>query len=93
MLIENQYFEIKWTRSNKEWYMSRGYPFTKYGDKFQVKAEDLSKGSHIKVLVECDYCGDVIEVVWKDYLKYKGEKYACGHCRQTKTSEKTLRQR
>ena len=64
--------------------------FTQYGDIFTVKAEHLTKGSHIKVKVRCDFCNKIIDVVWKDYLRNKGNKYACSSCRQTKTSENSL---
>ena len=51
ILIENQLFRIKWSKANYDWYTNKGYPFTKFGDYFTVAAEDLSKGSHIKVKV------------------------------------------
>ena len=53
----------------------------------------MPKGSHIKVDVRCDYCGNIISVVYKDYIAYKFDKYSCKHCRQKKTSEYNLKKR
>lgn len=93
MLIENQMVQMVWGASNKKMYIQKGYKFTKLGDVFDIKAEDLADGSHIKVQVKCDYCGEVVLVAWRDYLKYKDDKYACRRCRQRKTSEKNLSKR
>ena len=67
VLASNQYITIQWGKRNKDWYESKGYIFTKYNDEFNVKAEDLTKGSHAKVKVICDYCGKELLCVWKDY--------------------------
>lgn len=95
MLIENQKITIKWNKRNKDWYINKGYIFTKTEDSFIVNAEDLSKGAHYKVKVLCDYCGEIITVVWGDYYRYsqKNTKYACKHCRQRKTSDNNLEER
>ena len=71
MLVPNQKFHLKWKKNIRDWYENRGYVFTKTSDIFEVNAEDLSPGSHQKVKVLCDYCGNVIDVVWKDYIEYK----------------------
>ena len=84
----------KWTKKNREWYVSKGYDFTNYGDKLYVRAEDLSKGAGDIVKVQCDYCGDINDVVWRDYYARKDYgKYACKKCRLWKASETTLKDR
>lgn len=93
MLVKGQKFEIKWTKANRNWYINKGYIFTNYGDLFVVNAENLSIGCSKKVLVMCDYCNEIIQVRWKDYYNYKGDKYSCQKCRQIKTSEKNLNAR
>lgn len=93
MLVKNQYIKVKWDARTRKWYEQKGYSFTKTGDEFMVKAEDLSHGNKKKVKVVCDYCGDIIYVTYKDYVNYKGEKYACKKCRQIKTSESNLLER
>lgn len=90
MLIENQIVEMVWSTSNRKKYIQKGYNFTDFGDVFNVKVEDLSNGSHARVKLKCDYCGEIVLVEWRDYLRYKDDKYACKRCRQKKTSEKNL---
>lgn len=77
---------VKWNISNKKWYEEKGYTFTKMKDEFKVKVEDLSKGSHVYVEVECD-CEDcnnpnLSPIKWKCYLRNLKEanKYYCKNC-------------
>lgn len=83
ILVDGQFFTIKCNKRNIDWYVEKGYD-AKLGETINVKATDLIKGSHQKVLVECDYCHQIIKVEWRDYCKYKDKKYSCVHCRQTK---------
>lgn len=46
MLKENQFVTVKWNPYSQKYYQSKGYVFTKRGDEFQVKIEDLQEGSH-----------------------------------------------
>ena len=55
---------IKWRKDNKEWYESKGYIFTNYGDKFEVECKNLNNESYILIEVKCD-CPDCE----KSYLK------------------------
>lgn len=93
VLVENQIVQMIWGTSNKKRYIQKGYQFTNFGDAFNIKIEDLANGSHIKVQVKCDYCGKIVFVAWRDYLKYKDDRYACQKCRQRKTSENNLSKR
>lgn len=88
MLIPNQMIEIKWNNKNKDWYVSKGYVFTKSYDTVLIKAEDLAKGSHKKVLVSCDYCGKIFSKTYKEYIKGKKTgKDCCNSCQKLKTAE------
>lgn len=93
MLIQNQKIKIKITKTNKEWYKQKGYTNIHKGETVLINAEDLTPGSHVKVQVKCDYCGKIIDVVWKDYVSRNNGKYACKNCKLKKASETTLRQR
>lgn len=93
MIIENQKIDITITRRNIGIYKNRGYDNVKSGDVLSLGVDELSKGSKIKVDVECDYCGKIVPVAYKDYVAYKFDKYSCQHCRQKKTSEYNLIQR
>jgi len=77
---------IKWHTTNKKWYESKGYIFTKYKDEFKVRIHDLTSGSSVSVEVKCD-CVDCLNpylkpILWQNYLKYIKEdgKYYCNKC-------------
>lgn len=86
MLIPNQMIENTWTQNNKELYIGLGYKFTKYKDKFEIKAEHLSKGFHKRVLVQCDFCGCIVNKKYQTYIMQHHEKYGdcCAKCQPQK---------
>jgi hypothetical protein len=49
--------EATWGNTNKALYISKGYVFTKMGDKLYVHAKDLPLKSHVKIKYTCDICG------------------------------------
>lgn len=86
ILIPGQYAKMRWHSRNKIYYMERGYKFTKMGDEFDVKVEDLPLESHTYVKVQCDFCGNVINVKYQNY-NHRGTKtdgYACTKCKHKK---------
>ena len=92
MLKENQIIEVSWHSKNKQHYIDKGYKFTKYKEKFLVKAEDLSHSATAIVKVICDYCGEEYDVAWYHYVesKNKNQKNACYNCRHVKRYENDL---
>ena len=83
MGLINKTVKIKWNSRIKKHYEELGYTYTKMGEEFEVKVEDLTKGSHVKIECICDNCGQLI-LSWKyqDYIKYvkeNGETY-CNKC-------------
>lgn len=54
MLISKE-LEVKWHPKNTDYYISKGYIFTKYGDTFIVKFEDVLHNGMQRVLLKCDY--------------------------------------
>lgn len=74
--------------TNIKYYQEKGYIFTKYRDKFEVKVEDLSPCSHKKVEVICDYCGEIYVTPFIAYLNSisKG-KCACKKCASKKVQD------
>jgi len=77
---------VKWNGVNKKYYITKGYICTDWNEKFEVKVEDLSKGSNSYVIVSCD-CIDcttpiVKPVKWMDYNKNVKDdgKYYCQKC-------------
>lgn len=94
MLIENQIVQIKWNANNIKHYENKGYRFTKTGETLSVKAEELTKYSKIKVKVKCDYCGEVIDKIFSNYVIEKErnktkntDKDSCKKCTGMKVSE------
>jgi len=72
-----------WCSTNKKHYISRGYPFTKYKDEFEVKVEDLPDSSSMEVKVKCDECEKILKnIIWRNYIRYVKEdgKYYCQKC-------------
>lgn len=92
MILPNQNFIIKINKNNIDHFHEKGYENIKIGDKIEVKAEDLTKGSKRLIKVKCDYCGEEKEIPFRDYHDEYGT-YSCKHCRQTKTSKITLKDR
>ena len=78
-LILPQICEVTICSNNKEYYENLGYYIpteivngkerVKRGTKILVHVLDLTKGSHTKVKVQCDECGKIYEMPYKDYLK------------------------
>jgi predicted Zn-ribbon and HTH transcriptional regulator len=73
---------LKWAIRNKKYYIDKGYIFTKCGDEFEVKVEDLSSKNNSKVLATCDECNKSKDVVFGDYKRNidKNNKYLCKEC-------------
>lgn len=65
-----------WNPANIEHYTQKGYKYTKVGEKFEVKVEDLNLASKFHVLVQCDFCGKIVE---KPFFEVPKRKYhTCG---------------
>ena len=74
--------KIKWHSKNRKHYESLGYIFTKYGEEFEVKIEDLTKGSNVKIDCLCDNCKKPLIWSYKDYNKSvkENDKTYCNKC-------------
>lgn len=86
LIIENQIVEVKWHPKNKAYYENLGYQYTKIGDVFYVKVEDLSPRSKSIVKVECDFCHNIIDVKYQNYQNRGklSDGYACTNCKSIK---------
>lgn len=84
MLVENQKVFVNWHPRNKKHLESKGYKYTKIGDSVCVKLEDLMPGSKCRIKYICDYCGRIIEISYKDYLRRHKEigKDCCSICHE-----------
>jgi len=78
--------KVKWASRMKNYYISKGYPFTGRNKEFEVKVEDLPDGSRVEVNVKCDCleCSDPV-VKSEKWVNYKNRlredsKYYCQKC-------------
>jgi len=67
-MILDKKVEIIWNYNNKKYYINK-YIFTKFGDSFFIKIDDLIKTSHTKIHVKCDICGKENYIVYYSYIK------------------------
>lgn len=70
----------KWGGKNKKYYISKGYNFTKIGDLFEVKIEDLLPNTEVHVNILCTSCKNVILAFYPSYLRRKNIEYICSAC-------------
>jgi hypothetical protein len=68
MLILPQIIKNKWNVSNRDWYIQKGYNYTKLKDEFEINVLDLKKGSHNLIKLKCDYCDVIFYKEYKSYL-------------------------
>lgn len=89
MFDENQLVEMRWSNFHKQWYVDKGYQYTKQGDVFYVKAKDMKPSSQKHVNVICDYCGNEYTTAYKAIVKGRasGEKDCCHSCCGKKANE------
>lgn len=73
----------KWNSRTKKWFEEKGYKWTRQGELFEVKIEDLQDGSNIIVVVECDICGNIFSKPYNNINRYfkKDEEYHCKTCK------------
>lgn len=88
MAILQDKVDIKITNFNIDHYVSLGYNPIK-NETLTVNVNDLSQGSGIKVLVECDYCHKQFLKSYRDYCKTEG-RVCCKDCVKHKFSETNL---
>ncbi|MEW5569622.1 HNH endonuclease [Rossellomorea marisflavi] len=73
MLKLPQEVKIKKRGRNNSYYEDKGYIFDK--KEIMVNVEHLTKGSHINVLVVCDYCGEEeFYMIYKEFNKKRKKK-------------------
>lgn len=88
MLLSKE-VEIKWSNAIISYYKEKGYTFTKRGESFICKVEDLSEKSTATVEVKCDYCGKIIYKSFKRYIEERKNtgKDCCVNCSPKKSKE------
>jgi hypothetical protein len=89
MIIPNQKTLMKWNGRNRQHFIDKGYIYTKIGENFEVNIEDLTKGSHAKVLCSCDYskCNKIFPKQYNECVKANGLTFCSMECQNKWQSE------
>lgn len=89
-MLPNQTIKTKWNCYTRQYYIDKGYNYTKINDEFYVDIKDLLHGSNCKVTVICDYCGKEFQKIYRSYWKGKSslvQKDCCEDCWSKKNQE------
>lgn len=93
MLLNEELVKMKWSNTNKTRYIELGYEYTKIGEFFYPRAEDVLKcSSGAKIPVKCDYCGNTFYPTSRNYEKLhkKDSIDCCVACKGKKIRETIL---
>jgi very-short-patch-repair endonuclease len=84
MGIISEKVQVKVATKTFKHYKELGYEFYHCGDEIDVNVEDLTNSSHIKILVSCDKCNKIKNVIYRDYINAlnKNGHYYCQSCAQ-----------
>lgn len=94
MPIVHDYVDMIWSTYQKKRYVDLGYKFTKIGDKFRVKIEDIPPTSNVLVDMICDYCGKEFKQRYMNYIRGTrngNSKCCCVDCRYKKYEENVMK--
>lgn len=81
MLVdENQIIKVKWSDNFRQYYIDKGYVFTKQYDDLYVNMKDLPETSTHLVKVKCDCCGKEYEKRYESHIKSM-KKYGNDYCK------------
>jgi hypothetical protein len=94
MLIPDQMVEVKINNKNIKHYQSLGYEcYISYKNPCTIiiPAKCLTIGIHVKVNIQCDICGKIIEKEYKAYLHDHTNGYdTCTKCKTVKSTQTCL---
>lgn len=85
--------QVKVAPKTLQHYKKLGYEFCHFGDEIEVKVEDLTRSTHVKVWVACDKCDKKSRIIYRDYLKSldNNGQYLCKSCAKIgKTTNKRI---
>lgn len=92
MLISTE-TETTWVANTKEYYINKGYNFTKMRTKFKVNVKDLKPNSTAIIYAICDGCGKILKLKWQAYMLTSkiNNKIYCISCAHKLYGGETLR--
>ena len=93
-MIISETTTVRWNGKNKNHFVEKGYEYTKLGDYFEAKVEDLMPKSRAIVEVACDYCGEVSEKKYFHIMNKRESsivnKDCCPKCTPLKVQEGSM---
>jgi len=93
-MIVTQFVDIKIGGKNIKHYKALGYD-VKLFDVINVPVKELKRGSHARITVKCDYCGEKIKKYYKSLLSERDKsitkKDCCVKCIYKKNRETNLK--
>ncbi len=78
-MLLSEKVKIKTGAKNFKYYKDLRYEFISMKEEIEVNVEHLTSGSKALVDVSCDYCGKILSIPYKRYIKYTKvcDKYSC----------------
>lgn len=95
MLVKDQFVKMTWHKKVRDYYIDKGYQYTKDKDTFLVKVQDLHPNSQKIIKVICDCCKKELEITYVCYSKAisKDKYFYCQECINDEKSKTALRKR
>lgn len=95
MFNENQIVQVKWNNTNREWFESKGYVYTKRYDSFDIPLKHLNLTSKQRVVAICDYCNSEYETSFAVLMNGRKivQKDCCPSCAGKKASDVSKKRR
>ena len=90
-MLKNEFIEVSISYRNKGHYEKLGYsPIL--NQNLKIKVEDLSSGSHVKVVAVCEICADEKKLMYCKYIDNKKRHgfYSCRKCSRQKAAMTSL---
>lgn len=76
--VLDRYVTMRWNQSNINFYKSLGYIFTKFGDEFYIRVDELRNKSQRKVMAKCPLCDNPRRVSYAS-IQNAGHTYCKKH--------------
>ncbi len=89
MLVPNQLVEVTVSSHTFKHYQELGYDVRK-GDSILVPPSDLTNGSHVRVEIECDICGEKYKTSYQKYNNAINDINRCRKCASKKGRQTCL---
>lgn len=91
-MIVDQEIRVKWHGGTREHYEGLGYKYTEKDSEFVVQAYELTRGSNVEVIYECDYCGALGRKRFDSLMKSRNivDKDCCAGCAPEKHNDVLL---